>query len=84
MIECFKDDEEPDIWYKQCWLKRDNIETTSWIPEKFAIVGNYIKLKDKDVWTDGWLVMSSVHRITSKRAIAQSRLHLKQREASDI
>jgi hypothetical protein len=29
---------------------------TSWIPAKFAKVGSPLKLKDDNVWTNGWIV----------------------------
>ena len=43
--------------YRQCLLQRDGSRQTSWIPEKFAILGNVIRLKDGDVWDDGWTVV---------------------------
>ena len=30
------------------------VETTSWIPEVFAVVGGVVDLCDDDVWTRGW------------------------------
>ncbi len=44
--------------YRQCVLKRnDNTEAqTSYLPEKYAIVGDVLKLKDGDVWSNGWVV----------------------------
>lgn len=45
--------------YKQCHLKRKNAHHTAWIPEKFAVVGKFIKIKkDENTWEDGWEVMS--------------------------
>ena len=31
----------------------------SFIPKKFANVGSYVKIKDNDVWTNGWLVQDA-------------------------
>lgn len=42
--------------YKQCRLKRGTSETTSWIPEKYAVPGKTLKLKEGNVWVDGWTV----------------------------
>lgn len=40
---------------RQCNLVRGNIHKTAWIPERFARVGNWIRLFDED----GWLVVST-------------------------
>lgn len=42
--------------YKQCWLKKNNTIQVAWIPSKFAKVGKYVELKEKDVWDNGWAV----------------------------
>jgi hypothetical protein len=46
--------------YKQCRMTKksgDYIQTTvSYIPSKFAIVGNKLNLKEGDIWTYGWVV----------------------------
>jgi len=42
--------------YKQCVLRRGSVEQTSWIPEKFAVIGKTLKLKIGDEWDDGWVV----------------------------
>ena len=52
------------LFYKQCRLvKRTSsttrIEVTSWIPEKYAQLHGYVKLKQDDgSFVDGWEVMS--------------------------
>ena len=47
------------VYYRQCSLRRGNTHTVSWLPEKFAEQGKYLKLKGKDgEWVDGWLVES--------------------------
>lgn len=50
--------------YKQCKLVKKThqgqLETVSWIPDKFANIGGVIKLKNDDgEWDDGWVVMSA-------------------------
>jgi hypothetical protein len=57
-------------YMKQCKLERNITDgvstTTTWIPEQYAIVGNYIKLKDEhDVWVDGWRVILASTECTS-------------------
>lgn len=46
--------------YVQCKLVKiiENGEQTliSWIPKKFAIIGNILQLKEKQAWEGGWRV----------------------------
>jgi hypothetical protein len=48
--------------YRQCVLKRKTedgvVIQTSYLPERYAKVGEVLKLKDGGVWTDGWVVES--------------------------
>jgi hypothetical protein len=48
--------------YRQCCLVRESggvsSEQVSYIPEQFAKKGEFVKLKDNGVWSDGWLVSS--------------------------
>jgi hypothetical protein len=48
--------------YSQCRLQKhiDNksyAEQVSYIPAEFATVGNVLKLKEDEVWEDGWKVI---------------------------
>lgn len=73
--------------YKQCALKRNDMHHMAWIPEKFAVVGKFIKIKKDDkTWEDGWEVMSDGgdHVMSSKDADFQSQLYKKTRKYSDI
>lgn len=72
--------------YKQCSLKRNNYHHMAWIPEKFANLGKFIKIKkDNDTWEDGWEVIGvSEGAISAKEADYNSQLYKKQRLASDI
>lgn len=50
-----------EIRYKQCFLTKKAGPVTwnqvSYIPEKFAVVGKVLKLRnDAGVWDDGWKV----------------------------
>jgi len=79
-----------EVFYKQCRLvKRLEAsikETVTWIPEKFAVKGKYIKLKaNDDEWEDGWLVRSvGDMKITNQHAERMHRQHRDHRKASDI
>jgi hypothetical protein len=74
--------------YIQCsLLKNEKIHHMAWIPEKFAVIGNYIKIKKDDgTWDDGWKVTGDGERkiLTAKDADQQSQLYKKTRKASDI
>ncbi len=66
---------------------RNDSHHMAWIPEKFAIINKFIKIKnDDDTWTDGWKVVGVADKIvkTAKEADAQSQLYKKTRKASDI
>ena len=48
--------------YKQCSLERNLkgncvCQQVSWIPAKYAKEGAVLKLKENDVWEDGWVVI---------------------------
>jgi hypothetical protein len=68
------------MFYRQCLLKKKNSYLTSWLPEKFAKCGKYIKLIDDD----GWKVMAVWSRLSEKEVMENSRDYLSQRAASDI
>jgi hypothetical protein len=47
-------------YYNQCKLVKENTHQVTWLPEKYAVVGESVKLKQKDgSWSDGWLVVSA-------------------------
>lgn len=47
--------------YYQCVLNKRTIggiiELVSFIPTEYATIGNIIKLKENNVWIDGWVVV---------------------------
>lgn len=44
--------------YRQCELHRaDDERTTSWLPEKFAVMGKILRLRIVGEWSDGWRVV---------------------------
>jgi hypothetical protein len=73
--------------YIQCALKRKEYHHMAWIPEKFAVVGKFIKIKKKnDEWEDGWEVIGASKEVkkTAKEADDASQLYKKTRICSDI
>lgn len=73
---------------RQCVLVNAQDKTkrvkTSWIPEKFAVVGKVLKLKEDDVWEDGWEVVHVGSRLDSKTVNENSQLYKKHRSGTDI
>jgi hypothetical protein len=45
------------MYHVQCVLNKKNIYQISWIHEKYAVMGKWIKLKENGVWEDRWQVM---------------------------
>lgn len=70
---------------KQCKLLKGNIQTTAWIPEKFAVKGNYVKLKQDGEWVNGWLVKEVIiMAVPYKEVRKRSQDYKEQRKASDV
>jgi hypothetical protein len=71
--------------YRQCKLQKGVAVTTSWIAERFAKKGKYLKLKMGNEWIDGWLVMEvGATRQPEEFVVARSQDYGHQREVSDI
>lgn len=61
-INCFE--EEPVKGrYTQCALQKGDVWQTVFIPSKFAKLGETIKLKNGEVWEDGWKVRATYKTI---------------------
>lgn len=75
-----------EINYIQCALERNGSHHMAWIPEKFAILEKYVKIKqDDNSWQDGWQVKGiSDTKKTATEANDASQLYKKTRKASDI
>lgn len=75
--------------YTQCKLIKQLQEGTAqqvaWIPSEKAIVGNMIKLKDKETsqWDDGWKVIEAWTSRSAEEANERSRDFKTQHHASD-
>jgi hypothetical protein len=50
------------VYYRQCQLtrKQGRVEwrQVSWIPERFAVAGKTLRLREDEAWQDGWVVQS--------------------------
>lgn len=54
--------------YRQCRLQRGNAVRVSWLPAQYAVEGRVLKLRDNDVWSNGWIVKDAYRE--SDRAVA--------------
>jgi len=71
--------------YRQCFLVLGDKKTVSWIPEKFAKIGKYLKLKNSEgSWINGWLIKSVNGRMTEDEMRTASRSHKGHRSRTDI
>lgn len=72
--------------YVQCVLKKGNSMQTSWIPQRYAKVGKYLKLFEisTDKWENGWQVISIGVKVSKDALDILSHSHKKTRMASDI
>ncbi len=52
-------------YHRQCKLQKENTFQTSWIPEKFAKVGNYVNLKE----SKGWKVIEVHTKMRTRRVM---------------
>ena len=72
-------------FYKQCKLQRKTSFVTTWVPKKFAILGKFLKIKEGDVWEDGWKVISvGTAMLDEDTVISNSQDYRQTRKASDI
>lgn len=56
----------------------------SWIPEQFAKLGKFLKLKEGDIWENGWKVAFVGGRMSRQERIDRGDDYKRQRKASDI
>lgn len=69
-----------NIYYRQCILKKGDTSQIAWIPEMYASLGNYVKLKEDD----GWQIIEVGSRLAAPDMNEQSQDYKHQRKASDI
>ena len=64
----------------QCKLGRKDIIDIAWIPNKFAKVGKYLRIKE----VNGWKVLEVWNSRSANEVRDRERDYLKTRKASDI
>lgn len=75
-----------EYFLRQCKLRNDNRYTVSYIPEKYAILGDTLRLKDHNgIWTDGWVVeLVGTGRVSYKDIPDISTAYRRHRSTTDI
>jgi hypothetical protein len=80
-------------YYRQCKLKKlikgeEGVERfrilVTWLPEKKAQIGKWLKLKIDGAWENHWLVCETWEKKEARFVEDKERDFKKQREASDI
>jgi hypothetical protein len=57
----------------------------SWIPERFAVPGKYLELKNAEKWENGWLVKSASKEMMPEHILVpRSHEWTKHRKTTDI
>jgi len=72
------------MYHVQCVLNKDNIYQTSWIPEKYAKMGKWLKLKMDGKWEDGWQVIERGHRELTENVKKRENDYKRMRTVTDI
>ncbi len=73
--------------YLQCEISKNTKKIVTWLPDKYAKKGSFIKIKtDDNVWDNGWEVVSiySAIKFDHNTMLKRSQDYKHQREASDI
>ena len=71
-------------FYRQCKLQKGCMHTTSWLPEKYANQGKYVKLKTAGMWTNGWRILEVGVRLGAELVYAKNQEHKHHRKRTDI
>ena len=67
--------------YRQCTMKKKDSFQVAWIPERFAVMGKYLRIGEDD----GWKVESVSNVVqTSEENNERSQDYKRTRKASDI
>lgn len=78
------------MFSRQCVLEKSipnssgKLVQISWIPEQFAIKNKYLKLRDGEVWENGWQVTGVGGRKSRQELTERGRDHVNHRKGSDI
>ncbi len=72
--------------HMHCVLRRvDGAKQVSFIPEKFAEIGRFLKLKNDGEWSNGWEVINVYPPLIDSEVVqARSRDYKSHRKATDV
>ena len=71
-------------YFFQCWLRRGNARQMAWMPQKFAVTGGYVRLKNDGVWENGWQIVGVGGRLTEEHLLERNQDYKQTRKASDV
>ena len=67
--------------YRQCELRRKDTMDVAWIPEEFARIGKWLRIRGENAWQ---VVRVGENRKSQQYLLEHERDWMYQREASDI
>lgn len=70
--------------YTQCTLVRGDMHQTAFIPSKFAVMNEVLKIKTHTEWIDGWVVTQVGQEVDQEYIDAMRRMWKKHRQFSDV
>jgi hypothetical protein len=72
-------------FYRQCRLTKKDSWQVSWLPEKFAVVGKVLKLRnDKDEeWDNGWVVTGAGENLIDEPPYAEAMIRGHRKNTGD-
>jgi len=69
---------------RQCMFRKGLTRHTAWIPDKFAVLGKFVKIKKDNVWEDGWEIIAIYAKMTAKECGLSSQEYKHHRKQTDI
>lgn len=63
--------------YIQCKLSKNNLVRVAFIPKEFAIIGKSLKIKNGEVWENGWVVVRTSTIIVDEAHLPDSHSEIK-------
>ena len=63
--------------YTQCLLIRGNMSHRAFIPSRFAVLGDVLRIREEAGWSDGWLVIEVGQTLERDAVLAVERAYEK-------